>query len=62
MKKLQVTKHFKKDIKRVEKQRKDIDKLKVVIETICDEKELEEQYRDHKLSGNYEVTNGTSNY
>jgi mRNA interferase YafQ len=53
MKTLQVTKQFKKDVNRLKRQRKDFDKLKVVIEIICEAKELELKYRDHKLIGNY---------
>ncbi len=53
MKILQVTKQFKKDVNRLKKQKKEIDKLKLVIDTICEGKELEPKYRDHKLIGNY---------
>ena len=35
------------------KQRKEIDKLKPVIDLICEGKGLESKYRDHKLIGNY---------
>jgi len=53
MKILQITKQFKKDINRLKRQRKDIDKLKFVIDTICEGMELEPKFRDHKLIGNY---------
>jgi mRNA interferase YafQ len=53
MKTLQVTKQFKKDINRLKKQKKELDKLKPVIDVICDGKELESKYRGHKLIGNY---------
>ena len=53
MKTLQVTKQFKKDVNRLKKQRKDFDKLKLVIDLICEGKTLEEKYRDHMLTGNY---------
>ena len=53
MKTLQVTKQFKKDVNRLKKQRKDFDKLKFVIDIICEGKALEERFRDHKLIGNY---------
>jgi len=53
MKRIQVTKQFKKDINRLKKQKKNIDKLKVIIEALCEEKGLELKYRDHKLIGNY---------
>lgn len=49
------TRHFKKDIKRIEKSgNKDIEKLKVVIRLLLEGKQLESFYRDHKLTGNYE--------
>ncbi len=35
------------------KQRKDLDKLKPVIDAICEGKGLDAKYRDHKLIGNY---------
>ncbi len=54
MKTLQVTKQFKKDINKLRKQRKDIDKLKFVIDTICEGKVFEPKYRDHKLIGSYD--------
>ncbi len=54
MKTLQVTKQFKKDVKRLKKQGKDFTKLKVVLETICEGNELEIKFRDHKLVGNYQ--------
>ncbi len=43
MKTLQVTKRCKKDVK----------KLKAVIDTLCAGNDLETKYRDHKLVGNY---------
>ena len=54
MKTLQVTKQFKKDVNRLKKQKKDLAKLKLVIDAICEGKNLEEKYRDHKLIGNYD--------
>ncbi len=53
MKTLQVTKQFKKDVNSLKKQRKDFDKLKLVIDAICEGKALEEKHRDHKLIGDY---------
>ena len=53
MKKPQATKQFKKDIKKLKKQGKNFDKLKIVIDTICNEKKLEKKYKEHKLIGNY---------
>lgn len=53
MKAIQTTKQFKKDINKLKKQRKDLNKLKVVLDSICEDKELETKYRDHKLTSNY---------
>ena len=54
MLKLFATKKFKKDYKRCKKQGKNFDTLKKVIKDLQDEKQLEEKYRDHALSGNYQ--------
>jgi len=54
MKILKVTKRFKKDVKKLKKQEKDLGKLKDVLDCICKGLELETKYRDHKLSGNYQ--------
>ncbi len=56
IKTLQVTKQFKKDIKKLRKQGKDFSKLKDVLDIICEGKELEIKYRDHKLVGSYQKT------
>lgn len=53
MKTLRVTKQFKKDVNRLTKQRKEIQKLKVVIDTICKGETLDPKYRDHRLIGDY---------
>ena len=50
---LKTTKQFKKDVNRLKKQRKNFDKLKIVLDAICEEHDLEIKYRDHKLTGNY---------
>ena len=48
------TKQFKKDVKRIEKSgNKDVEKLKVVIKLLIDEKKLDASYREHNLKGNY---------
>ena len=48
------TKQFKKDIKKIEKSgNKDVEKLKVVIKLLIDEKKLDASYREHNLKGNY---------
>jgi len=47
------TKRFEKDIKKVQKQNKDISKLKSVINNLTNETSLESKYKNHKLKGNY---------
>lgn len=47
------TTQFKKDYKRIKKQNKNIDRLKVVIEKLVAGKKLEPKYRNHRLSGNW---------
>lgn len=48
------TKQFRKDIKRIEKSgRHDIEKLKTVIRTLIDAKQLDRKYKDHVLTGNF---------
>jgi len=51
MLKVEYTKRMKQDVKRVIKRRKDLSKLKYVLNILADEKTLPAQYRDHKLSG-----------
>lgn len=50
---LVMTNQFKKDLKRVRKRGKDLALLKDVIQTLREEKTLQEKYRDHPLTGNY---------
>ena len=45
---------FKKDVKRLVKQGKDMEKLKAVIEKISNNQPLPESFHDHKLSGDWE--------
>ena len=47
------TTRFKKDFKRIKKQRKNLDKLQTVIEILVDEKPLDSRYKDHQLIGNW---------
>jgi mRNA interferase YafQ len=42
---------FKKDLKRLKKRGKDMEKLRAVIETLCARGQLEPKHRDHALSG-----------
>ena len=47
------TKQFKKDIKRAEKQGRDIEQFKLIARTLLAEVVLNPIYRDHNLTGNY---------
>jgi mRNA interferase YafQ len=47
------TRQFEKDVKRIRKRGKDLEKLKPVLSALIDDKPLAEQYRDHSLVGNY---------
>ena len=47
------TTQFRKDYKRIKKQNKDPDQLKVVIEKLVADEKLESKYRDHQQSGNW---------
>jgi len=51
--KIYYTTQFKRDYKRIKKQNKDIDKLRVVIEKLATGENLESKYKDHQLSGNW---------
>ena len=46
-------KRFKKDLKRLQKRGKDMNKLKAVIEKLLENQELEPKYKDHALMGNW---------
>ena len=48
------TTKFKKDIKLVQKQGKNLDKLFHVVELLSNDEKLDVKYRDHELSGNYD--------
>ncbi|QTQ12587.1 type II toxin-antitoxin system YafQ family toxin [Treponema parvum] len=50
------TTQFKKDIKRAEKQNRNLNKLFGVIDLLVHGKPLEAKYRDHALSGKYKGT------
>ena len=47
------TTQFKKDYKRVKKQKKDLSKLKAVIESLVHEKQLAQKYKDHPLTSDW---------
>lgn len=44
---------FKKDLKLAKKRGLKIDKLRDVINTLAEQKKLEDKYRDHSLTGEY---------
>lgn len=46
------TSAFKKDVKRLIKQGRDLSKLATIVDAIADGKQLEERHRDHELVGN----------
>jgi mRNA interferase YafQ len=50
------TTQFRRDFKRVQKQHKDMPKLRAVIELLVAGEPLPEKYRDHALRGNYQGT------
>ncbi len=47
------TGQFKKDIRRIAKQGKDMDELMTVIDLLAERKPLADKYRDHSLTGSY---------
>lgn len=46
-------KQFEKDLKRVIKRGKDVEKIKEVMRQLIDGKPLDQKYRDHQLKGDY---------
>jgi mRNA interferase YafQ len=48
-----VTRQFKKDLKRLQKQGKDIGKLTAVIDALCARQPLAASHRDHPLQGDW---------
>lgn len=53
MKTIKITTAFKKDIKRIKKRNKDLQKLYRVVEQIVQGGQLEKKYYAHQLIGNY---------
>ena len=53
MKSVFQTSHFKKDIKRLGKRGKDIEKLKAVVRILSLGDELDDRHRDHALGGKW---------
>ena len=50
---IKFTSQFKKDFKRIQKQNKDIEKVKILIEELSQKKTLKEHSQDHSLSGKW---------
>ena len=50
---IRYTTQFKKDYKRLKRQNKDLDKLKVVIAELALGNKLDTRFKDHPLSGNW---------
>ena len=50
---IKYTTQFKRDYKKVQKQNRETEKLKLMIENLLRENALEEQYKDHNLSGRW---------
>jgi mRNA interferase YafQ len=53
MKSIFQTTQFKRDLKRIKKRGKDLNKLKEVVSAIAKSESLEERHRDHALSGKW---------
>jgi mRNA interferase YafQ len=53
MRKPSFTRQFEKDLKRMEKRGKELQKIKAVMSLLIAEEQLAERYRDHTLIGNY---------
>ena len=50
---IKYTTQFKKDYKRMQRQKKDLQKLRLVIQTLANAQTLDIHYHDHPLSGNW---------
>lgn len=47
------TRQFERDIKRIKKRGKNLDKLKIILRSLINEEELDLIHKDHKLIGNW---------
>ena len=56
MKTIRRTSQFKRDVKRMQRQGKDLEKLKRVLESLVKGEGLASKYRDHVLVGQYKGT------
>ena len=52
---IETSNQFRKDQKKLQKQKKDLLKLKTVIEILIEGKQLPQKYQDHPLSGNWKA-------
>ena len=48
------TRQFERDLKRIRKRGKNLDKLKIIVRTLLVEEVLDPIHRDHKLIGNWQ--------
>ena len=44
---------FRRDLRKAQRQGKDLELLKTIIQTLAEEKPLEDRYRDHELTGTW---------
>lgn len=56
MKDIMRTSQFKRDVKRIQRQGKDLRKLKSILVSLVNGERLEDKYRDHVLVGQYKGT------
>jgi len=47
------TRQFERDLKRIKKRGKKIEKLKIILRSLISEEELDPIHREHKLTGNW---------
>ena len=47
------TTQFKRDYKRIKKQNKELNKLKVLVEKLVSGETIDSKYKDHQLAGNF---------
>jgi mRNA interferase YafQ len=56
MRTIRRTSQFKQDVKQMQRQGKDLGKLKEVLESLVKDEKLSQKYRDHVLVGQYKGT------
>ena len=56
MRTIRRTSQFKRDVKQMQRQGKDLGKLKNVLESLVKDEKLSQKYRDHVLVGQYKGT------